>query len=186
MLLPLVIMYFFVKIAYVINSDYEPILYKQARRGKDGKEFDIIKFRTMNPDAEKELKILLTDSEIKDEWNVYHKLKNDPRVTTVGLFLRKSSIDELPQFLNVLKGDMSIIGPRPLVPGELEMHNGDILYETVKPGITGWWACNGRSNTNYSERLQLEYYYITNMSLALDIKVIHKTIKCILLKIGAH
>ena len=186
MLFPLFILSVIIKIVYIFNSDNEPIFYKQVRRGKNGKEFEIYKYRTMIPDAEKELKDLLKDSDINDEWKTYQKLKNDPRITPLGLFLRKNSIDELPQFVNVLKGDMSVIGPRPLVPGELSMHNGDSLYETVKPGITGWWACNGRSNTDYRKRLQYEYYYINNMSLSMDIKVFFRTIKSMLFKIGAH
>ena len=162
------------------------IIYKQKRTGKNGMEFEIFKFRTMTPDAEEELKELLKDTDVYNEWKEYHKLKDDPRITPLGLFLRRSSIDEFPQFINVLKGEMSLIGPRPLVPGELKMHNGDLLYETVKPGITGWWACNGRSNMSYSERLEYEYYYVNNMSLFLDFKIFFKTIACILLKVGAH
>ena len=117
--------------------------------------------------------------------NKNQKIDNDPRITKVGRFIRKTSIDEFPQFINVLKGDMSIIGPRPLVPGELKSKNGIKLYERVKPGITGWWACNGRSDIDYDERLKLEYYYINNRSLWLDIKCIFKTIEVILFKRGA-
>jgi undecaprenyl-phosphate galactose phosphotransferase len=129
---------------------------------------------------------LLEKSDNKEEWEKYHKFKNDPRVTSIGLFLRKTSIDEIPQFVNVLKGDMSIIGPRPLVEGELEQHNGDKKYWNVKPGITGWWACNGRSNMKYDERLKYEYYYIDNVSFILDIKIFIKTIISILRKIGSY
>lgn len=186
MLLPLFILIIIVKIAYLFCGDYQSVIYKQKRVGKNGKEFDIYKFRTMTPDAEEELKELLKNSDIYNEWKEYHKLRNDPRITPLGLFLRRSSIDELPQFINVLKNDMSIIGPRPLVPGELKMHDGNLIYETVKPGLTGWWACNGRSNMNYSERLEYEYYYINNMSLLLDLEILFKTIACILLKVGAH
>ena len=163
-----------------------PLFYKQLRRGKDGKEFEIIKFRSMSRDAEELLKELLKDDDNKNEWEEYHKLKNDPRIIPFGLFLRKSSLDEFPQFINVLKGDMSIIGPRPLVPGELKMHNGLPLYETIKPGITGWWACNGRSVLTYKERLEYEYEYIRNVSLRMDIKVFFKTILCVINKVGAH
>lgn len=175
-----------IKVFYVFKNDENPLFYRQIRIGKDGKEFEIIKFRTMSPDAEAALKELLKDDENKNEWEEYHKLKNDPRVTPFGLFLRKSSLDEFPQFINVLKGDMAIIGPRPLVPGELKMHNGLDLYEKVRPGITGWWACNGRSILTYKERLEYEYYYVKNISLWLDIRTFFKTISCVIGKVGAH
>ena len=185
-LIPLAILSFIFKIVYLINRNTNPIFYKQIRIGKDGKEFEIYKFRTMNINAEKELKKLLEDENNKEEWRQFRKLKQDPRITKFGLFLRKSSIDEFPQFINVLKGDMSIVGPRPLVPGELEMHNGDKIYWKLKPGITGWWACNGRSDTPYDERLKQEYYYINNVSFLLDLKIILKTIICIFKKAGAR
>ena len=124
-LIPLIILSVVIKIIYLLNRNTDSIFYNQIRIGKDGKAFDIYKFRTMNSNAEKELKKLLEDEQNKEEWRQFHKLKQDPRITKFGLFLRKSSIDEFPQFINVLKGDMSIVGPRPLVPGELEMHNGD-------------------------------------------------------------
>ena len=186
MFIPLVIVTFIIKCINILCGDDKTIIYKQKRTGKNGMEFEIFKFRTMTPDAEEELKELLKDTDVYNEWKEYHKLKDDPRITPLGLFLRRSSIDEFPQFINVLKGEMSLIGPRPLVPGELKMHNGDLLYETVKPGITGWWACNGRSNMSYSERLEYEYYYVNNMSLFLDFKIFFKKIACILLKVGAH
>ena len=117
------------------------------------------------------------DKVAADEWKKYQKLSNDPRITKIGRIIRKTSIDELPQFLNVLKGDMSMIGPRPLVNGELDSFSGNHeIYESVKPGITGWWACNGRSATTYTDRLNLEYYYVRNQSLSLDINCIFKTI----------
>ena len=176
----------FIRVILYVKSETGPLFYKQVRVGKDGKEFEIYKFRTMTPDAENELNRLLEEENNKDEWMQYHKFENDPRITPIGLFLRKTSIDEFPQFINVLKGDMSIIGPRPLVPGELELHGGLPNYNRIKPGITGWWACNGRSILSYSERLQYEYYYIRNVSLWLDIKIFFKTIECIFLKTGAR
>jgi len=185
-IIPLAILSFIIKTVYLLNRNTDSIFYNQIRIGKDGKEFEIYKFRTMNSNAEIELKKLLEDENNKEEWIQFHKLKQDPRITKFGLFLRKSSIDEFPQFINVLKGDMSIVGPRPLVPGELEMHNGDKLYWKVKPGITGWWACNGRSDTPYDERLKQEYYYINNVSFLLDLKIIFKTIICIFKKAGAR
>ena len=186
MLVPLLLLMIIIKIIYLLSGDNKDIIYKQNRIGKDGKEFEIYKFRTMTPDAEEQLNKLLENSDNKKEWEEYHKFKDDPRVTPMGLFLRKSSIDEFPQFINVLSGDMSVIGPRPLVEGELEKHNGLKKYWNVRPGITGWWACNGRSNMKYSERLEYEYYYIDNISLSLDTKIFFKTISCILQKIGSY
>ena len=185
-LIPIIIFVLIVKVAYVLTGDKEPIFFKQKRIGLHGVPFDLYKFRTMVPNAEEELKILLKNKKLKKEWDKYHKLENDPRITKVGNFLRKTSLDEVPQFLNVLKGDMSIVGPRPLVEGELKKHNGLRLYEKVKPGITGWWACNGRSNISYEERLELEYYYIKNCSLSLDILTLLRTVYVVLMRTGAE
>lgn len=183
-LVPLII---FIKIASLISKDKESIFYSQKRIGKNGKIFKIYKFRSMTTDADKKLKELLkNDKKAKEEWEKHQKLSNDPRITKIGKFIRKTSLDEFPQFINVLKGDMSMIGPRPLIEGELEKFHGDHeKYERVKPGITGWWACNGRSATTYKERLKLEYYYVDNRSLLLDIKCIFKTISAVILKKGA-
>ena len=181
-LLPLTII---IKIAYMLTGDFKSIFYTQKRVGKDGKDIYIFKFRSMIPDAEEELEKMLKDKELKKEWEENQKFENDPRITKIGKLIRKTSIDEIPQFINVLKGDMSLIGPRPLVEGELEQHDGLKLYNKVKPGITGWWACNGRSNIEYRERLELEYYYVENCSLILDIICILKTILVVLRKEGA-
>ena len=186
MLIPLFVLSLIIKIIYLVSGDGKNIIFRQNRIGKDGKEFEIYKFRTMTPDADAQLNLLLENSDNQKEWEEYHKFKDDPRVTPIGLFLRKSSIDEFPQFVNVLKGDMSIIGPRPLVKGELEKHNGLKKYWNVRPGITGWWACNGRSNMKYDERLEFEYYYVDNVSLALDIKIFYKTIYCLFQKSGSY
>jgi len=186
MIVPLLLLTVFIKVVFILKKEKDPLFYKQLRIGMGGKEFKIIKFRTMSHDAEAELIRLLENEDNKDEWEKYHKLKDDPRVTPFGLFLRKSSLDEFPQFINVLKGDMSIIGPRPLVPGELEQHHGLPVYNSVRPGITGWWACNGRSSMKYEERLKYEYYYIENMSLLLDLKIFFKTIACVFDKTGAR
>lgn len=175
-----------VKIAYLLNGDTYPIFYTQERVGQNGKVFKLFKFRTMVPNAQEILQELLKDEDNQNEWNNYHKFKNDPRITKVGRILRKTSLDEFPQFINVLKGDMSIIGPRPLVVGELKMHNGLRLYERIRPGITGWWACNGRSNMTYEERLEHEYYYVKNCSLFLDILTFIRTIICVFRKTGAE
>ena len=175
-----------VKISYMITGDFHKIFYKQKRIGKNGKEIGIYKFRSMVPNAEEELKKLLKKKKYKKEWDLNQKLDNDPRITRIGNILRKTSLDELPQFINVLINDMSMIGPRPLVKGELDAHNGNHkLYESVKPGITGWWASHGRSTTTYEERLELEYYYVRNVSLWLDIKCIFATIGIVISKTGA-
>ncbi len=161
--------YILIKMAYLLSGDHGPVIYTQKRIGKGGKSFPIYKFRTMVVDADDRLAELLQESRYRQEWEVYQKFSHDPRITKVGAILRKTSLDEFPQVFNVLKGDMSMVGPRPLVEGELEMHGGDKKYWNVKPGITGWWACNGRSDIKYKKRLELEYYYIENCSLYLDL-----------------
>ena len=183
LMLPIAII---VKISYMASGDFHSIFYTHNRIGKNGKIIRLIKFRSMVPNADEVFKELLKEEKYKKEWEKNQKLANDPRITKMGNILRKTSMDEIPQFINVLKGDMSLIGPRPLVEGELDAHNGNHkLYESVRPGITGWWACNGRSATTYEERLKLEYYYINNMSLLLDIKCVFKTIAAVLFEKGA-
>lgn len=183
LLLPVILI---IKIISVCNKDYDSIFYSHIRIGKDGKEFKLYKFRSMVPNADEVLKEMLKDKKYKEEWKKNQKFGNDPRITKIGKILRKSSLDELPQFINVLIGDMSLIGPRPLVKGELDDHNGDhSIYESVRPGITGWWACNGRSATTYEKRLELEYYYAKNCGFWLDIKCIWYTILAVINKTGA-
>ena len=175
-----------VKICYVLTGDFKTVFYAQKRIGKNGKTIYLFKFRTMVPNAGEILEELLKDPKYKKEWDENQKFHNDPRITKIGKLLRKSSLDELPQFVNVFKGEMSLIGPRPLVKGELDAHNGNHeIYESVKPGITGWWACSGRSDTDYNERLKLEYYYVEHQSLLLDIKCVFKTIGAVLFSKGA-
>lgn len=176
----------FIKLAYLISGDRARIFYTQKRVGLNGKPIKILKFRTMAPDADKQLKELLKQDKYREEWEKNQKLANDPRITKVGKVLRKGSIDELPQLVNVIKGDMSFVGPRPLVEGELEAHGGLKLYQRVKPGITGWWGCNGRSNIEYRERLELEYYYIKNFSMYLDLLCVFRTVLAVLKKDGAE
>ena len=176
-----------VKIVYMISGDFYPIIYRQARIGKNGKTIYIYKYRSMVPNADVMLfELLKKNKKLRKEWEANQKLNDDPRITKIGKVLRNTSIDEMPQFLNLLKGDMSLIGPRPLVHGELDSHNGNHeIYESVKPGITGWWACNGRSATDYEDRLNLEYYYVKNCSLGLDIKCIFKTAIAVIKRDGA-
>ena len=174
-----------IKIAYLSSGDNASIVYRQKRVGLNGKLIRIWKFRSMVSNADDVLEELLKNETYRKEWEENQKFENDPRITKIGKVLRKTSIDELPQLVNVLMGDMSLVGPRPLVEGELESHNGLKLYEKVKPGITGWWGCNGRSNINYNERLELEYYYVKNCSLYLDILCIVRTIFAVIKKDGA-
>ena len=173
---------FIIKIIFLLNKDYNSILYKQNRIGKNGKIIKIYKFRTMIPDAEN---YKFTDIQ-KKEFLENYKLENDPRITKIGNFLRKTSLDELPQFINIFKGEMSLVGPRPVILNELEKY-GDMkkLFLSITPGLTGYWQANGRSNTTYDERIKMELYYINNCSLLLDIKIIFKTIIVVLKKEGA-
>lgn len=175
-----------VKGSYMLTGDFDSIFYKQKRIGKNGEEFNFYKFRSMVPNSKEMLEEMLKDSKYKKEWEKNQKFENDPRITKAGKILRKTSLDEMPQFLNVLKNDMSLIGPRPLIPGELDSHDGDhSIYEAMKPGITGWWASHGRSDTTYEERLKLEYFYVNNCSLSLDIKCIVATVMAVICKKGA-
>jgi undecaprenyl-phosphate galactose phosphotransferase len=174
-----------VKISFLCKGHKKSIFFKHTRIGKEGKPFMMYKFRSMAHNAEELLEELLKDERYRKEWAENQKIEKDPRITTIGAFLRKSSLDELPQLLNVLKGDMSIVGPRPLVEGELEEHGGSKLYWKEKPGLTGWWGSHGRSDVDYEQRLELEYYYIRNMSFKLDVICIFKTITAVLNHEGA-
>ena len=177
---------FIIKLFYVFTGDFHPIIYSHDRVGKDGKIFKMYKFRSMVYNADEELKRVLKIKKYRDEWNKFQKITDDPRITKIGKLLRKTSLDEFPQFINVLLGDLSLIGPRPLVPGELSKHRGNHkIYESIRPGITGLWAVNGRSATTYKKRLELEYYYIQNMGFKLDFLCIIKTIKVIVCRNGA-
>ncbi|WP_457569119.1 undecaprenyl-phosphate galactose phosphotransferase WbaP [Desulfurobacterium sp.] len=177
-------------IAVLIKLDSDgPVFFVHKRVGKDGKEIGVIKFRTMYKDAQERLdKLLAENEEIRKEWETYFKLKNDPRITKVGKFLRKTSLDELPQIFNVLKGDMSLVGPRPVVKKEIEKYYRDFAqyYYLVKPGITGLWQVSGRSDTDYDKRVRLDTWYVLNWSLWLDIIILIKTVKTVLKKEGAY
>ena len=142
------------------------VFYKHKRIGKNGEYIYLYKFRSMYIDSKERLEELLKNPKIKKEWEENFKLENDPRITRVGNILRKTSLDELPQLLNILKGDMSLVGPRPVIDGEIEKYgkNKD-KFLSVTPGLTGWWACNGRSCTSYEDRIKLELYYVDNCSI---------------------
>jgi Undecaprenyl-phosphate galactose phosphotransferase WbaP len=165
-----------------------PVLYSQRRIGQNGKHFNAYKFRSMVADADKKLKELLdTDKNARKEWDQNQKLKNDPRITGIGRFIRKTSIDEFPQFINVLKGEMSLIGPRPIVDNEIEKYGSDFQrIFSIKPGLTGLWQVSGRSDTNYTDRVSYDTYYLQSWSVWLDIWIIFKTFGVILWGRGAY
>jgi lipopolysaccharide/colanic/teichoic acid biosynthesis glycosyltransferase len=161
-----------------------PIFFKHTRIGKDGKIIKIYKFRSMVNNAEDMIKEF-TPEQMK-EYRENYKLTNDPRITKVGKFLRKTSLDELPQLINIIKGDLSIIGPRPVVSDELKKYGTNTRkFLSVTPGLTGYWAANGRSCTSYEQRMQMELFYIDNLSLKMDIKVFFKTIEAVIKREGA-
>ena len=170
-----------------ICKDTGPLFYSQERIGKNGKHFKMYKFRSMVVGADEILKNMLEqDEELRKEFEETRKLRNDPRITKIGKFLRKTSLDEFPQFVNVLKGEMSLVGPRAVIDGEIDKfgeHKKEVL--SVKPGVTGYWAANGRSDTSYDERVELETYYANNMSLPLDIEILAKTVISVVKKEGA-
>ena len=169
------------------NGDTDPIFFKQKRIGENGQDIYIYKYRSMIPDAEKVLEDLMEkDPAIKEEYLTNKKLVNDPRITEVGHFLRRTSLDEFPQFINVLKGDMSLVGPRPYLPREKD--DMDIYYNSIircKPGITGMWQANGRSDVGFIDRCKLDDYYYRNWSIGLDMIIIYKTIKSVIYGKGA-
>lgn len=177
----------FLIIAILIKVDSKgKVFYKHKRIGKNGEYIYLYKFRSMYSDSKERLEKLLEDPEIRKEWEENFKLENDPRITRVGKFLRKTSLDELPQLINILSGDMSIVGPRPVIDVEIDKYGKNkAKFLSVTPGLTGWWACNGRSATTYKERMKLELYYVDNRSFKLDLKVIFKTFISVLKRDGA-
>jgi Undecaprenyl-phosphate galactose phosphotransferase WbaP len=165
-----------------------PVLYKHKRLGLNGKPFYTYKFRTMKKNAEQLLEELLkSDPAIREEWEKNHKLKNDPRVTAVGKILRHFSLDEFPQLINIIKGEMSLVGPRPIVDDEIEKYGDDFdRIFSIKPGLTGLWQVSGRSDTNYSERISYDTYYLQSWSAWLDLWIILKTFGSIIIGRGAY
>jgi len=175
----------FLIIAILIKLESKgPVFFAHKRIGKNGKTFKLWKFRTMVPNAEELIKTF-TPEQMK-EFQENFKLENDPRITRIGKILRKTSLDELPQLVNILKGELSIIGPRPIVQDELEKYqNNKWKFLSVTPGLTGYWAANGRSSTTYEQRMTMELYYVDNISWKLDVKIFFKTIISVLKKEGA-
>jgi len=159
-----------------------PVLFRHRRVGFNGKHFDCLKFRTMLVDAPERLQHLLeSDPVAAREWAETRKLRRDPRITAIGAILRKSSLDELPQLFNVLKGDMSIVGPRPVTDEELERYTASVgAYLACRPGITGLWQVSGRSTTTYDKRVACDAFYAQNWSIALDVKILIVTVPALL------
>lgn len=175
-------------IAVRMRLEGGPILFRHRRIGQGGRTFECLKFRTMVPNAEQVLQNLLKeDSEARAEWLRDHKLRNDPRVTRLGRFLRKTSLDELPQLWNVLRGEMSLVGPRPIVKDEM-LRYGRYLpsYLAAKPGITGLWQVTGRNDTDYQRRVVLDTYYVRKQTLLIDMKILIKTVKVVIWGRGAY
>jgi undecaprenyl-phosphate galactose phosphotransferase len=168
--------------------DPGPALFTQLRIGRDGRQFTVYKFRTMRVDAEERLAdVLAKNPRAAAEWAKYQKLRCDPRVTMLGRFLRKSSLDELPQLLNILRGEMSVIGPRPVTAAEMARYGSDVpFYTAVRPGVLGLWQVKGRNRLTYPERVALDVQYVKTWSVWQDMKIILMAIPVVLLGLGAY
>ena len=175
----------FLILAIIVKLDSKgPVFFAHTRYGKNGKKFKMYKFRTMYENAQDMINDF-TPEQMK-EWKENFKLQDDPRITKVGKFLRKTSLDELPQIVNIIKGDLSIIGPRPVIEEELEKYGENKeKFLSVTPGLTGYWQANGRSSTTYEQRMEMELYYIDHISPKLDFKIFFKTIESVIKKEGA-
>jgi Undecaprenyl-phosphate galactose phosphotransferase WbaP len=185
----LIILPFLLVIALFIKlSSRGPVLYGHRRLGMDGKPFKALKFRSMAADADKKLESLLaSDPGLREEWEANRKLKTDPRVTKIGRILRRTSFDEFPQLLNILKGEMSLVGPRPVTETEIEK-DGESYRRifSVKPGLTGLWQVSGRSDTDYTERVSHDTYYLQSWSVWLDLWILYRTPGAIFKGKGAY
>jgi Undecaprenyl-phosphate galactose phosphotransferase WbaP len=188
LLLGLVFSPLILAIVLFMRRDGGPVIYRHRRIGRDGRPFDCLKFRTMVPNADQVLRNLLEhDPELKAEWARDHKLRHDPRVTPIGAFLRRTSLDELPQIWNVLRGEMSLVGPRPVVREELMRYGRNVwAYFAAKPGLTGLWQVNGRNDTSYRRRVVLDTYYVRNQSFLLDLYILLKTTRVVVGGSGAY
>jgi Undecaprenyl-phosphate galactose phosphotransferase WbaP len=165
-----------------------PIMYRHRRVGRNGRVFECLKFRTMVPNADQVLRDLLEEHpELKAEWLRDHKLRNDPRITALGRFLRRTSLDELPQLWNVWRGEMSLVGPRPVVREELMRYGRNLrIYLSAKPGITGLWQVMGRNDTDYRRRVAMDVCYVRNQNILLDVYILLKTTRVVLGGGGAY
>ena len=164
-----------------------PIIYKAHRLGKNGRAISVWKFRTMYDDADARLQeILSSDPQLASEFKRTYKLSKDPRITPLGRILRKTSNDELPQLINVIRGEMALVGPRPIVEEEIKYYGANYeIFSLVKPGITGLWQCSGRSNMDYKSRIALDRYYVLNWNPWMDIWIVLRTISSVLFMRGA-
>jgi undecaprenyl-phosphate galactose phosphotransferase len=178
----------FLLVAWAIRRDGGPALFAHPRIGKKGRVFNCYKFRTMVVDAEKQLEQLLQrQPELRKQWQVEHKLRSDPRVSPLGRFLRRTSLDELPQLINVIRGEMSLVGPRPVVRSELPRYGDQVgYYLMVRPGMTGLWQVSGRNDVDYDTRVYLDSWYVKNWSLWHDLVILFKTISVVLTRQGAY
>ena len=179
---------FLITIAAIYLFERDGVFYRQVRVGEGGRQFHCLKFRTMNRQADKILaQYLRQNHAAREDWEKNHKLKDDPRITCLGGFLRRSSLDELPQFWNVLRGEMSVVGPRPIVIDEVYCYGSDLdYYLSLRPGITGLWQVSGRSDLGFDERVKLDVTCVKNLSFGLDLKILLKTIKVVLFQEGAR
>ena len=175
-------------IAIRMSLEDGPIIFRHRRVGEGGKTFECLKFRTMAPNAEQILQELLArDPEAKAEWVRNHKLRNDPRVTRIGRFLRRTSLDELPQLWNVLRGEMSLVGPRPIVKEEMLRYGRHLpTYLAAKPGITGLWQVTGRNDIDYPRRVAMDTIYVRKQGLLIDLNILVKTVKVVIWGRGAY
>jgi lipopolysaccharide/colanic/teichoic acid biosynthesis glycosyltransferase len=169
-------------------QDRGPVFFAHRRIGRHGRRFSCLKFRSMAIDAPERLRdVLAADSEARAEWERDHKLRNDPRVTQLGVFLRKTSLDELPQLINVVRGEMDLVGPRPIVDGEIVKYGSRFKhYCSVNPGITGLWQVSGRSDTSYRSRVAMDCLYARSKSLPLDLWILLATVPAVLLRKGSY
>lgn len=188
LLLLLLLPVMFVIGALVWGTDRGPVFYGHFRIGRHGQVFRCLKFRSMRIDAQQMLERLLAEDEsARAAWESERKLANDPRITSIGQFLRKTSLDELPQLFNVLRGEMALVGPRPIVYDELALYGRSRWhYLSVLPGMTGLWQVSGRSNTSYDERVALDRHYVMHRSLAMDAGILLRTVKVVLTRDGAR
>ena len=179
-------LFLLISIFYLFGDSKGPIFFRQVRVGKNGEKFYIYKFRSMVVNAEEKLK---ANKELYKQYlknNYKLEPKKDPRITNLGRFLRKTSLDEIPQLINVLRGEMSLVGPRPVVEEELKEYGSDVMkFLSVKPGVTGYWQVSGRSEIGYPERVELELYYVYNQSLFFDIKILFRTLLVVFMRKGA-